>query len=196
MLAAEELIASKLFVIRRERFDGADIAHAIYGTRGKLDWQRILAWRGITGNSAMGACFVSICLSGTNSLCSSDVWNTLLERFAAAIANPDPQAKFRGSLVDDRMFAIDVNEWGLEDLFKNTAQAGCRHFARKCEFKVPGLGRNDEDENSSHRRFAFHGAEFFHSARSVEQSAGRRGRIPSRRRSNQFRKSRRRWNRC
>ncbi len=42
VLAAEELIASKLFVTRRERFDGADIVHVIHGTAGKLDWTRIL----------------------------------------------------------------------------------------------------------------------------------------------------------
>ena len=42
VLAAEELIASKLFVTRRERFDGADIVHIIHGTAGKLDWNRIL----------------------------------------------------------------------------------------------------------------------------------------------------------
>src|SRR6266481_1698099 len=41
VLAPEELLASKLFVTRRERFDGADIAHVIYGTRGKLDWARV-----------------------------------------------------------------------------------------------------------------------------------------------------------
>ena len=35
VLAAEELVASKIFVDRRERFDGVDIAHVIYGTRGK-----------------------------------------------------------------------------------------------------------------------------------------------------------------
>src|SRR5689334_6311106 len=31
VLAPEELIASKVFVTRRERFDGADICHVIYG---------------------------------------------------------------------------------------------------------------------------------------------------------------------
>src|SRR5262249_22635593 len=42
IISPEDLIASKLFVTRRERFDGADIAHIIYRTRGSLDWQRIL----------------------------------------------------------------------------------------------------------------------------------------------------------
>src|ERR1035441_7196833 len=36
MLAPEELLVSKLFVTRRERFDGADIAHIIYSTGGNL----------------------------------------------------------------------------------------------------------------------------------------------------------------
>ncbi len=42
VLAPEELLASKLFVTRRERFDGADIAHVVYGTQGRLDWNRVL----------------------------------------------------------------------------------------------------------------------------------------------------------
>src|SRR5947209_1258045 len=42
VLAPEELIASKVFVDFRERFDGADIVHVIFGTKGKLDWQRLL----------------------------------------------------------------------------------------------------------------------------------------------------------
>src|ERR1700758_5121197 len=42
VLAPEELIASKLFVTRRERFDGADIAHVIFALRGQFDWQRVL----------------------------------------------------------------------------------------------------------------------------------------------------------
>ena len=33
IISVEDLIASKLFVVRRERFDGADIAHIIYRTR-------------------------------------------------------------------------------------------------------------------------------------------------------------------
>src|SRR5437588_10558149 len=42
IISAEDLIASKLFVLRRERFDGADIAHIIYRTKGQLEWERIL----------------------------------------------------------------------------------------------------------------------------------------------------------
>ena len=37
--SAEELVASKIFVAKRERFDGADIAHIIYGTYPRFDWE-------------------------------------------------------------------------------------------------------------------------------------------------------------
>ena len=38
----KRLIASKLFVTRRERFDGADHLHVSHGTQGKLDWDRVM----------------------------------------------------------------------------------------------------------------------------------------------------------
>ena len=119
VLAAEELIASKLFVIRRERFDGADIAHAIYGTRGRLDWQRLLALAGEHWEILLWALvlFRYIYPAQTHYV-PSGMWKVLLDRFTTAVTSADPQAKFRGSLVDDRMFAIDVNEWGLEDVLQ------------------------------------------------------------------------------
>jgi hypothetical protein len=30
--------------------------------------------------------------------------------------HPKTGARFRGSLVDDKMYAIDTNEWGLDDI--------------------------------------------------------------------------------
>lgn len=119
VLAAEELIASKLFVIRRERFDGADIAHAVYGTRGKLDWQRILSLVGDHWEILLWALILfRYIYPAQTGFVPEAIWNDLLGRFAKAVAHPDPQAKFRGSLVDERMFAIDVKEWGLEDVLQ------------------------------------------------------------------------------
>ena len=88
VLAPEELIASKVFVTRRERFDGADIVHVIYGTRGNLDWGRVLH---LVGEHWMVVLWV------------------LVDR-------PDARATFKGSLIDEKMFAIDVAEWGMPDL--------------------------------------------------------------------------------
>jgi hypothetical protein len=46
----------------------------------------------------------------------AEIWCELLRRFEAEIRNTDSEATFRGSLVDDNMFAIDVNEWRMPNL--------------------------------------------------------------------------------
>jgi hypothetical protein len=43
------------------------------------------------------------------------LWDHLLGRFHAQLDEPSP-AEFRGSLIDPNMFAIDIEEWGMEDL--------------------------------------------------------------------------------
>lgn len=117
VLAPEELIASKLFVTRRERFDGADIIHVIYGTRGKLDWRRLLS---LVGDHWV-LVFWALVLFQYSYPAHSDhvpreIWDELIQRFEAEVHQPNPDARFRGSLVDPLMFAIDVKEWGMPDL--------------------------------------------------------------------------------
>jgi hypothetical protein len=119
VLAAEELLASKLFVVRRERFDGADIAHIIFATRGNLDWERILALVGEHWEILLFALVLYRYVYPANSeYVPSWVWQRLLVRFSNELTNCNPGAKFRGSLVDDKMFAIDVAEWGMENVLK------------------------------------------------------------------------------
>jgi Nucleotidyl transferase of unknown function (DUF2204) len=117
VLAAEELIASKLFVTRRERFDGADIAHIIHGTAGKLDWARILD---LLGEHWMVLLWVLVLYQyvypAHSEFVPRTLWNDLLSRLRNELDNPNPRAVFRGSLIDDKMFAIDVREWGMANL--------------------------------------------------------------------------------
>ena len=117
VLAAEELVASKLFIARRERFDGADIVHVIYGTRGKLNWQRILRLAGEHWEMLLWSLVLfRYCYPAQTQYVPQSIWSDLLRHFQNAISRPDPTAPFRGSLVDDKQFSIDVNEWGLENL--------------------------------------------------------------------------------
>ncbi|MGA9354481.1 MAG: nucleotidyltransferase [Terriglobales bacterium] len=120
VLAAEELLASKLFVTRRERFDGVDIAHVIYGTRGKIDWQRVLVLAGEHWEMLFWALILfRYSYPAETQLVPKELWLDLIKRFEAVVSRPDPAAKFRGSLVDDKMFAIDINEWGLDNLMRD-----------------------------------------------------------------------------
>ena len=124
VLAAEELVASKIFVARRERFDGADIAHVIYGTYGKFDWSRELELIGEHWEMLLW-CLVLFryAYPANTHYVPHEVWRELLRKFADAIHSPDPNATFRGSLIDDNMFAIDVNEWGMANLFEEMRTA-------------------------------------------------------------------------
>lgn len=128
VLAAEELLTSKLFIARRERFDGADIAHVIYRTHGNLDWQRVLRLVGEHWEILFWALVLfRYVYPAQTQYVPRELWRELVSRFQDVVAHPDPAAKFRGSLVDDKMFAIDVNEWGLENLWQEYRE---RHLKR------------------------------------------------------------------
>ena len=55
LVPAEEMIWSKSFIMERERFDGADVAHVLYCRAADLDWERLLrrvrrhGWRVLFG---------------------------------------------------------------------------------------------------------------------------------------------------
>ena len=126
VLGAEELLASKLFVNFRERFDGADTVHIIYRTRGKLDWKRVMQLVGENWQILFWTLVLyQFSYPFATGAVPSDVWNDLLERFRREIDNPSSH-DFRGSLLDERMFAIDVYEWGLPSLLEQR-RAARRH---------------------------------------------------------------------
>jgi len=117
IISVEDLLGSKLFVVRRERFDGADIAHIIYRTQGKLDWKHVLDLAGEHWEMVLWALvlFRYVYPAQTHYV-PLPLWRDLLGRFMHAIEHPNPDASFRGSLVDDNMFSIDMKDWGLPDL--------------------------------------------------------------------------------
>ena len=136
VLAPEELLASKLFVIRRERFDGADIAHVVYGTAGKLDWSRITHLVGEHWEILFWALVLfHFVYPAQADYVPRHIWENFTTRFRDEVLNPDTKAKFRGSLVDDRMFAIDLKEWGLADILEINRRRRLREIAEKAEAK-------------------------------------------------------------
>lgn len=123
VLAPEELVASKIFVARRERFDGADIAHVIYGTSGEFDWRREMELVGENWEMLLWSLVLFRYVYPAQShYVPSEIWCELLRKFEREIRHPNPEARFRGSLVDDNMFAIDVNEWDLPNLLAESRE--------------------------------------------------------------------------
>jgi hypothetical protein len=137
IISAEDLIASKLFVLRRERFDGADIAHIIYRTKGQLKWERIMNlacehWEIVLFALVL---FRYVYPAHTNYVPAA-LWQDLLSRYMHAVQHPDPNAPFRGSLVDDNIFSIDMKDWGLEDLLTQSRERELQKLPRS----IPSLG--------------------------------------------------------
>jgi predicted nucleotidyltransferase len=117
IISAEDLIASKLFVLRRERFDGADIAHIIYRMQGRIEWQRIMQlaqdhWEIVLWTLLL---FRYVYPAHT-AYVPAPLWQDLLSRYMHLVQHADGAAPFRGSLVDENMFSIDIKDWGLENL--------------------------------------------------------------------------------
>ena len=117
VMAPEEMLVSKLFVTRRERFDGSDVAHIIYASRGKLDWGRILHLAGKSWELVLWSLLLfKYVYPAHTGYVPMSLWDDLIGRLVGNLRAPDPHAKFRGTLIDDAMFAIDVEEWGLDNL--------------------------------------------------------------------------------
>jgi hypothetical protein len=117
VIGAEELIACKIFVTRRERFDGADVVHLLRARATTINWERLETlmsshWELLLWSLVL---FAYIYPSRKSSV-PPRVWERLLDRFRSGLR--DSQGPFRGTLIDPLMFAIDVNEWGEHDTFE------------------------------------------------------------------------------
>lgn len=145
VLAPEELVASKIFIGKRERFDGADIAHVIYGTYPDFDWKREMELVGEHWEMLLWSLILfQYVYPAQSNYVPMEIWCELLTRFTHEVKNRDPHAPFRGSLVDENMFAIDVDEWELPNLLEETRRV---RLARVDRGDVPGA--NDQDLRKS-----------------------------------------------
>jgi len=132
VLAPEELVASKLFVAMRERFDGADIAHVIYGTYGSFDWNREMDLVGEHWQMLLWSLVLfSYVYPAQRHYVPAGVWQELLRRFQQSLERSDSSPRFRGTLVDEKMFAIDVNEWRLDNILEETRSQRLSKVKRK-----------------------------------------------------------------
>jgi hypothetical protein len=143
VLAPEELVASKIFVAKRERFDGADIAHVIYGTYGNFDWSRELELVGEHWEMLLGSLVLFRYVYPAQShYVPTGIWCELLTRFTDEVKNPNSQALFRGSLVDENMFAIDVAEWDLPNLLEESRKVRLARMKREQASSQKAMGKH------------------------------------------------------
>lgn len=114
---SEEGIWARAFVMERERYDGADVAHLLRCTAERLDWARLVQrfgahWRVLLAHLILfGFIYPAECAR-----IPSWVLQELLSRLAReANAPPLLERVCQGTLLSRAQFLIDVQRWGYAD---------------------------------------------------------------------------------
>jgi hypothetical protein len=114
---AEEVIWSKAFVLERERFDGADVAHMIRDSGPGLDWQRVLhrfgsQWRVLMAHLVL----FGFVYPGERDRVPSWVMRVLTRRLQDDLT-PEAGAAgvCRGTLLSREQYLVDLERLGYVD---------------------------------------------------------------------------------
>jgi hypothetical protein len=114
---AEEVIWSKAFVLERERFDGADVAHMIRDAGAGLDWQRLLRrfgthWRVLLVHLVL----FGFVYPGERDRVPAWVMRVLSRRLQNDLASESGAAGVcRGTLLSREQYLADLERLGYAD---------------------------------------------------------------------------------
>jgi hypothetical protein len=113
----EETIWSKAFVMERERYDGADIAHLLHAYGERLDWHRLLNrfdshWRILLSPLVL----FGFIYPDERGCIPAFVMETLLDRRRSEAQPPLTAGRLcQGTLLSRAQYPIDLECWGYED---------------------------------------------------------------------------------
>lgn len=114
---AEETIWSKAYIMERERFDGADVAHMILTQGTSLDWPRLLRrfgvhWRLLLSHLTL----FGLIYPAHRDVVPTWVMEDLLGRMQKELNEPLPDAEIcGGTLLSREQYLNDINGWGYLD---------------------------------------------------------------------------------
>lgn len=113
----EETIWSKAFVMERERYDGADVAHLLLAAAERLDWARLLRrfgphWRLLLGHLVL----FGFIYPGDRWRIPPWVMAELSGRLQRDLAEAKPgEPVCCGTLLSRAQFLVDIERWGYRD---------------------------------------------------------------------------------
>ena len=119
---AEEMIWSKAFIMERERYDGADVAHLLRACGDRLDWARLFRrfdphWRVLLSNLIL----FGFVYPEHRHLVPRNVMDELLERLRREQATQETGQEAaasnicHGTLLSREQYLIDIEQQGLQD---------------------------------------------------------------------------------
>jgi hypothetical protein len=139
VLPADYIIWSKAFIMERERFDGADIAHLLRACADSLNWKRLLGrfqddWRVLLSHLIL----FGFIYPGERNKVPDWVFNDLLGRLNAELdEKPNPEKLCKGTLLSRAQYLVDVDHWGYADVRQqpigNMSAADIAHWTAAIE---------------------------------------------------------------
>ncbi|HSF38492.1 MAG TPA: hypothetical protein VLT87_01790 [Thermoanaerobaculia bacterium] len=119
LIPAEEMIWSKSFIMERERYDGADVAHLLLHSAENLDWQRLLYRFGSNGDWRVLLSHLTLfgyIYPGEAHRIPESVLETLTERLKRREdGEPTENRLCRGTILSRSQYLIDVEQGGFQD---------------------------------------------------------------------------------
>src|SRR6266702_8322974 len=116
LCAPEEMIWMKAYIMERERFDGADIAHILQSCAEKLDWPHLVRrfgpdWRVLLSHLVLfGYIYPS-----EHGRVPASIMNDLISRLRNDTPAAGPDRLCRGTLLSRKQYLVDVQERGFRD---------------------------------------------------------------------------------
>jgi len=113
----EEMLWSKAFLMERERYDGADVAHLLRAHGPELNWQRLLSrfgphWRVLLSHLTL----FGFIYPNERSQIPAWVFTELLGRFQAEMVDsPSADRLCQGTFLSGTQYLVDLERWGYQD---------------------------------------------------------------------------------
>lgn len=115
--APEEMIWSKAYIMARDRFDGADVAHLIRAYSDRMDWSRLIAqfgdhWRVLFSHFVL----FGFIYPGERSRIPTWVMQQLSQKLEQESNQPESPTKVcQGTLLAPLQYKTDVEQWKYKD---------------------------------------------------------------------------------
>ena len=116
LCAPEEMIWMKAYIMERERFDGADIAHILRCCATQINWPHLVRrfgpdWRVLLSHLVL----FGYIYPGERALIPAAIMEDLITRLRSEASTAGPERLCRGTLLSREQYLVDVQKWGFRD---------------------------------------------------------------------------------
>jgi hypothetical protein len=116
LCAPEEMIWMKAYIMERERFDGADIAHILRCCAADMDWSHLVRrfgpdWRVLLSHLIL----FGFIYPGERTVIPATIMDDLIMRLRGETRTSGPEGLCCGTLLSRQQYLVDVQEWGYRD---------------------------------------------------------------------------------